>query len=152
MKKFQFTLQKLMDFRQQELDRQKNTLRVLQADLQRIYEEKDELSRKVVESSQELEEVCRQGAQAFEISVRKRYIVTLQQEIHARELTAQRKQEEINKQLGVVVEATKDVRTLEKLEEKQLEDYKAAATKENEQFIEEFVSGQSIRKAQEQSV
>lgn len=152
MKKFQFTLQKLMDFRQQELDRQKNTLRVLQADLQRIYEEKDELSRKVVKSSQELDEVCRQGAQAFEISVRKRYIVTLQQEIHAREFTAQRKQEEINKQLGVVVEATKDVRTLEKLEEKQLEDYRAAATKENEQFIEEFVSGQSIRKAQGQSV
>lgn len=148
MKKFQFTLQKLMDFRQQELDRQKNTLSALQADLQRIYQEKDELELKVAQSSEELEQVCRQGAQAFEISVRKRYIVTLQQEIHARELSAERKQEEINHQLGVVVEATKDVRTLEKLEEKQLEDYKAAAVKENEQFIEEFVSGQSIRKAQ----
>ncbi len=148
MKKFQFTLQKLMDFRQQELDRQKNTLSVLQAELQRIYEEKDELSRKVEEFSAELEEVCRSGAQAYEISVRKRYIVSLQQEIHARELSAAQKQEEINRQLGVVVEATKDVRTLEKLEEKQLEDYKAAAVKENEQFIEEFVSGQSIRKAQ----
>ena len=152
MKKFQFTLQKLMDFRQQELDRQKNILSALQADLQRIYEEKDELIRKVVELSTELEVVCRAGAQAFEISVRKRYIVTLQQEIHAREVSAAQKQEEINKQLGVVVEATKDVRTLEKLEEKQLEEYKAAAVKENEQFIEEFVSGQSIRKAQSQSV
>ena len=148
MKKFQFTLQKLMDFRQQELDRQKNTLSVLQAELQRIYEEKDELSRKVEEFSAELEEVCRSGAQAYEISVRKRYIVSLQQEIHARELSAAQKQEEINRQLGVVVEATKDVRTLEKLEEKQLEYYKAASVKENEQFIEEFVSGQSIRKAQ----
>ena len=148
MKKFQFTLQKLMDFRQQELDRQKNTLSVLQAELQRIYEEKDELSRKVEEFSAELEEVCRSGAQAYEISVRKRYIVSLQQEIHAREISAAQKQEEVNRQLGVVVEATKDVRTLEKLEEKQLEDYKAAAVKENEQFIEEFVSGQSIRKAQ----
>ena len=137
-----------MDFRQQELDRQKNTLSVLQAELQLIYEEKDELSRKVEEFSAELEEVCRSGAQAYEISVRKRYIVSLQQEIHARELSAAQKQEEINRQLGVVVEATKDVRTLEKLEEKQLEDYKAAAVKENEQFIEEFVSGQSIRKAQ----
>ena len=78
--------------------------------------------------------------------------MTLQQEIHAREFNAARKQEEINKQLGIVVEATKDVRTLEKLEEKQLEDYKAAAVKENEQFIEEFVSGQSIRKAQSQNV
>ena len=70
----------------------------------------------------------------------------------AKDASAARKQEEINKQLGVVVEATKDVRTLEKLEEKQLEDYKAAANKENEQFIEEFVSGQSIRAAQTQSV
>lgn len=150
MKKFQFTLQKLMDFRQQELDRQKNTLSVLQADLQRIYQEKEELIRRVEESSADLELVCRQGAQAFEISVRKRYIVTLQQEIHAHDASAALKQQEINKQLGVVVEATKDVRTLEKLEEKQLEEYKAAAAKENEQFIEEFVSGQSIRKSQSQ--
>lgn len=150
MKKFQFTLQKLMDFRQQELDRQKNTLSALQADLQRIYQEKEELIRQVEECSADLELVCRQGAQAFEISVRKRYIVTLQQEIHAHDASAALKQQEINKQLGVVVEATKDVRTLEKLEEKQLEEYKAAATKENEQFIEEFVSGQSIRKSQSQ--
>ena len=152
MKKFQFTLQKLMDFRQQELDRQKNTLSALQADLQRIYAEKEQLIKQVEEFSAELETICRQGAQAFEISVRKRYIVTLQQEIHAKDTSAARKQEEINKQLGVVVEATKDVRTLEKLEEKQLEDNKAAANKENEQFIEEFVSGQSIRAAQTQSV
>lgn len=145
MKKFQFTLQKLMDFRQQELDRQKNTLSALQAELQRIYQEKEELIRRVEESSQDLEIICRQGAQAFEVSVRKRYIVSLQQEIHAHDASAAMKQQEINKQLGVVVEATKDVRTLEKLEEKQLEDYRAAANKENEQFIEEFVSGQSIR-------
>ena len=115
-------------------------------------DQKEQLIKQVEEFSAELETVCRQGAQAFEISVRKRYIVTLQQEIHAKDTSAARKQEEINKQLGVVVEATKDVRTLEKLEEKQLEDYKAAANKENEQFIEEFVSGQSIRAAQTQSV
>ena len=148
MKRFQFTLQKLMDFRQQELDRQKNSLSALQADLQRMHQEKEELIRRVEQSSEELDVVCRQGAQAYEISVRKRYIVSLQQEIHAHEFSISMKQEEVNKQLGVVVEATKDVRTLEKLEEKQLEEYQAAATKENEQFIEEFVSGQSIRKAQ----
>ena len=152
MKKFQFTLQKLMDFRQQELDRQKNTLSALQAELQRIYQEKEELIRRVEESSQDLEIICRQGAQVFEVSVRKRYIVSLQQEIHAHDASAAMKQQQINKQLGVVVEATKDVRTLEKLEEKQLEDYKAAANKENEQFIEEFVSGQSIRAHNEQRI
>ena len=62
-----------------------------------------------------------------------------------REAQAAEKRIEIEKQLGIVVEATKDVKTLEKLEEKQLEEYKALEIKENEQFIEEFVSGAAAR-------
>ena len=147
MKKFTFTLQKLKDFRGQELDRQKNTLAVLQGDLKRIEETQAELLEKVEIQSRELEQVCSRGAAAYDIAVRKRYIVTLQQEIHLKEQQAVLKQQEIEKQLSVVVEATKDVKTLEKLEEKQLEEYKHYAGKENEQFIEEFVSGQTVRKA-----
>ena len=147
MKKFQFSLQKLMDFREQELDRQKNTLSMLQADLKRIQEARELLLVKVDEQSEQLERVCRLGAVASEIAMRKRYIVTLQQEIHLKEQQAIKKQQEIEEQLGVVVEATKDVKTLEKLEEKQLEEYNHQAGKENEQFIEEFVSGQTVRAA-----
>lgn len=147
MKRFQFTLQKLMDFREQELDRQKNTLSMLQADLRRIQEAREVLLDKVDEQSEQLDRVCRMGAVASEIAMRKRYIVTLQQEIHLKEQQAVLKQQEIEKQLGVVVEATKDVKTLEKLEEKQLEEYNHQAGKENEQFIEEFVSGQTVRAA-----
>ncbi len=145
MKKFQFTLQKLKDFREQELDRQKNTLSALRGELARIEEITAELRRKVFAESQELEQACLKGMQVNELSVRKRYIVTLQQEIHQREAQAVQKRQEIDAQLGVVVEATKDVKTLEKLEEKQLEEYKAQETKENEQFIEEFVSNASAR-------
>lgn len=145
MKKFQFTLQKLMDFREQELDRQKNTLNALRGELNKIEAAAAELRRKVYAESAELERVCSEGAQAYEISVRKRYIVTLQQEIHARDAQAVQKRQEIDAQLGVVVEATKDVKTLEKLEEKQREEYKALENKENEQFIEEFVSNAALR-------
>ncbi len=145
MKKFQFTLQRLKDFREQELDRQKNILSVLRGELKMIEDSAEELRRKIFAESADLERVCASGAPAFEISVRKRYIVTLQQEVHFKEAQAVQKQAEIDKQLGVVVEATKDVKTLEKLEEKQLEEYKAAETKENEQFIEEFVSNTSAR-------
>ncbi len=147
MKKFRFSLQKLMDFREQELDRQKNTLSMLQADLRRIQEAREVLLDKVDEQSEQLDRVCRLGAVASEIAMRKRYIVTLQQEIHLKEQQALLKQQEIEKQLGVVVEATKDVKTLEKLEEKQLEEYNHQVGKENEQFIEEFVSGQTVRAA-----
>lgn len=145
MKKFQFSLQKLMDFREQELDRQKNTLSALRVELQNIEEAAEALRVKVSEESAELERKCTQGAQAYEISVRKRYIVTLQQDIHLKEAQAAQKRAEVEAQLNVVVEATKDVKTLEKLEEKQLEEYKALENKENEQFIEEFVSNASIR-------
>ena len=145
MKKFQFTLQKLMDFREQELDRQKNTLNALRGELNKIESAAADLRRKVFAESTELERVCSEGAQAYEISVRKRYIVTLQQEIHMREAQAVQKRHEIDAQLGVVVEATKDVKTLEKLEEKQLEEYRALENKENEQFIEEFVSNSALR-------
>lgn len=147
MKKFQFSLQKLMDFREQELDRQKNTLSMLQADLRRIQEAREVLLDKVDEQSELLERVCRLGSSASDIAMRKRYIVTLQQEIHLKEQQVLQKQQEIEQQLGVVVEATKDVKTLEKLEEKQLEEYNHQAGKENEQFIEEFVSGQTVRAA-----
>ena len=147
MKKFQFTLQKLMDFREQELDRQKNALAVLQGDLKRINDRREELTEMVVKYSNDLVASSAVGLPAAEISMRKRYIVTLQQEIHECEQRAILKQQEIDKQLSIVVDATKDVRTLEKLEEKQLEEYKAAEGKENELFIEEFVSGGAVRSA-----
>ncbi len=145
MKKFRFSLQKLMDFREQELDRQKNILSILQGELRVIEESTEQLRRKVYAESTELERVCSEGAPVYEVSVRKRYIVTLQQEIHMKEAQALQKKAEIDAQLGVVVEATKDVKTLEKLEEKQLEEYKALELKENEQFIEEFVSNATAR-------
>lgn len=136
-----------MDFREQELDRQKNTLSMLQADLRHIQEARALLLDKIAEQSEQFERVCRMGSSATDIAMRKRYIVTLQQEIHLKEQQALMKQQEIEQQLGVVVEATKDVKTLEKLEEKQLEEYNHRAGKENEQFIEEFVSGQTVRAA-----
>lgn len=145
MKKFHFTLQKLKDFQEQELDRQKNALSLLQADLRRIEEAREVLVGKVEQQSEQLDRVYKLGSTASEIAMRKRYIVTLQQEIHLKEQQAIQKQAEIEEQLSVVVEATKEVKKLEKLEEKQLEEYNLAAGKENERFIEEFVGTQSVR-------
>lgn len=138
-------MQKLKDFREQELDRQKNALSLLQADLKRIEDAREVLVGKVAEQGEQLERVYKLGSTASEIAMRKRYIVTLQQEIHLKEQQAIEKQAEIEQQLSVVVEATKEVKKLEKLEEKQLEEYNHAAGKENERFIEEFVGTQSAR-------
>lgn len=145
MKKFRFSLEKLKDFREQELDRQKNTLAALQAELRGVLDEIEELKKHLAVQDAELTKVSAAGASAYDIALRKRYIVTIQADIHLKEQQAARKQNDINRQLDVVVEATKGVRTMEKLEEKQLEEYKFLENKENEQFIEEFVSTQSAR-------
>ena len=145
MKKFRFSLEKLKDFREQELDRQKNTLAALQAELRGVLDEIEELKKQLAVQDAELSKVSAAGASAYDIALRKRYIVTIQADIHLKEQQAARKQNDINRQLDIVVEATKDVRTMEKLEEKQLEEYKFLENKENEQFIEEFVSTQSAR-------
>ena len=52
MKKFHFTLEKLKDFRDQELDRQKNALSALQAELRRINDTAESLRVKVAEQSE----------------------------------------------------------------------------------------------------
>ncbi len=151
MKKFEFSLQKLLDFREQELEKQKNALAMLQMDLKRIEEARELLIEKVAEQNEQLERVFTLGSSANDIAMRKRYIVSLQQEIHLKEQQEAQKKQEIERQLGVVVEATKDVRTLEKLEEKQLEEYNSASRKENELFIEEFVSGKTVRASMQQT-
>jgi len=56
MKKFQFSLQKLMDFREQELDRQKNTLSALRVELQNIEEAAEALRVREPKKAQSLSE------------------------------------------------------------------------------------------------
>ena len=62
------------------------------------------------------------------------------------------KEREIERQLEAVVQATQEVSKLDKLEEHQLEEYRAAEQKETELFIEEFVSNSDWRKAHAENV
>ena len=84
---------------------------------------------------------------ATDIAIHKRYINAKQQELHMQRHKILMKNRDIEHQLQVVIDATMEVSKLEKLEEQQIEEYKAAEQKENEQFIEEFVSNADWRKA-----
>ena len=77
------------------------------------------------------------------LSLHKKYVSSLQQDIYRIKGLMAQKREEIENQLQKVIDATKEVSKLEKLEEKQLEEYRYAAQKEQEQIIEEFVTNGS---------
>ena len=146
MKKFVFTLQRLKEYREQTLDTEKGTLAELRAELREMEAELEKILEDIVRLNRELMELYRNGTTASDIAMHKRYINNKQQELHMKRHQILMQNRKIEQQLEAVIDATKEVSKLEKLEEHQLEDYKAAEQKETEMFIEEFVSNADWRK------
>lgn len=147
MKKFVFTLERLKQYREQVLETEKGSLADLRGQLNRLQAELEDILEELARLNRELVEMYERGTTPLDISVHKRYIAAKQQELHMKRHQIMLKEREIERQLEVVVEATKEVSKLEKLEDQQREEYKAAEQKETEAFIEEFVSNSDWRKA-----
>ncbi len=147
MKKFVFTLERLKQYREQTLETEKGTLAELRGDLNRLQGELEDILEELARLNRELIEKYEQGTTPLDISLHKRYISAKQQELHLKRHQIMMKEREIEAQLQVVIAATQEVSKLEKIEERQIEEYKAAEQKENELFIEEFVSNSDWRKA-----
>ncbi len=143
MKKFNFTLQSLKKYNDQVLDSEKSVLGRLRAELTEMQAELDAKTAEYELSIDKLNELVRGGTTAMRLSLHKKYVSSLQQDIYRIKGRMAQKRDEIEQQLQRVIEATKEVSKLEKLEEKQLEEYRYAAQKEQEQIIEEFVSNGS---------
>ncbi|MBR5088086.1 MAG: flagellar export protein FliJ [Ruminiclostridium sp.] len=146
MKKFVFTLQKLKEYREQTLDTEKGTLAELRAELRELEAELEHILEEIVKLNRDLSELYERGTTANDIAVHKRYINNKQQELHMKRHQILMQNRKIEAQLETVIDATKEVSKLERLEEHQIEEYKAAEQKETEQFIEEFVSNADWRK------
>lgn len=140
MKKFNFTLQSLKRYNDQVLSGEKSVLGRLRAELAEQQALLDEKTAEYEQSIIKLNSLVSEGTTAMRLSLHKKYVSSLQQDIYRIKAQMAQKREEIEIQLEKVVEATKEVSKLEKLEEKQLEEYRYTAQKEEELRIEEFVS------------
>lgn len=140
MKKFNFTLQSLKRYNDQVLSGEKSVLGRLRAELAEQQALLDEKTAEYEQSIIKLNSLVSGGTTVMRLSLHKKYVSSLQQDIYRIKAQMAQKREEIEIQLEKVVEATKEVSKLEKLEEKQLEEYRYAAQKEEELRIEEFVS------------
>lgn len=118
---------------------------ILRGELRDLNIELDALIKLINLKSDELEHMMLRSVTPADFAANKRFITFKQQEAHEMRRLIALKEEEVEQQLAVVVEATKEVSTLEKLEERQLEEYNYAKNKEEELFIDEFVSNQRIR-------
>lgn len=136
-------MQSLKKYNDQMLDSEKSVLGRLRAELAEMQAELDAKNAEYELSIDKLNELVRGGTTAMRLSLHKKYVSSLQQDIYRIKGRMAQKRDEVEQQLQRVIDATKEVSKLEKLEEKQLEEYRYAAQKEQEQIIEEFVSSGS---------
>lgn len=144
MKKFKFSLDKLKSYREQILKTEENELGRRRKKVIALQEEKAMLEGKVEQCNCEFRQRAMNAVTPQEIKVAKGYIATLQENIREIDRQILNAQDRVEQQIQVVVEATKEVSSLEKLEEGQLDEYNKMTMKQEELFIEEFVSNSNF--------
>lgn len=146
MKKFKFTLEKLKGYKEQIKKREENTLAALRAEQAQAAAERKRLQQELDERNARFIEESATGMSAQKVITDKSFMSYVIEQIKKKDKEIGELGIKINKQLLVVIEATKEVTTLEKLEEKQLEEYKFKAQKADEAFIEEYVNNREHTK------
>ena len=145
MKKFNFPLEKVLRFRTSLLDEEKNKLAELRRDVIETENKIDDCRRQMAESDLELKESAAKGTTIQRIQILNFQIESARNMIEELEKQLKKQQLLVERQLGVVLEATKDVNGLERLKEKQREEYNEAVRKEDDLTISELVSSQYVR-------
>lgn len=149
MKKFQFGLEHVRDYRDRLLEEELGKLQRLKAAVAQIEGQIQRLRQEFSQVSAQLADAQRRGTTSAQIQC-----FGLQLEaarLQLQELEAQRKkaQQQVDLQTRIVVEANQEVSKLDKLKERQLDAYRAQAAKAEEQQVEELVSQSHARRAGE---
>ncbi len=138
MKKFQFSLKKLSNYKEQVLRKEKNELATLRNILQLHKDERQSLITKLEKASEDFNK--ERDFTPQKMAIHRNYTLALNDSIIQKIAQIDDMEKKIEKQLDVVLGVTKELNSFEMLESKQLEEYNKTAQKQNELFIEEFVS------------
>lgn len=139
MKKFSFSLNKVLDYKTQIED----SLRSEHAEAVKAVNEKEEKIQSMEDSYyrkiQELNDTKKNKCSIKELCIYEDYLSYSSQQIRRekdRLVTLQKKEQEEREE---VIEAKKERRSIDLLKDKKKKEYDALAQKEEERFIEEFV-------------
>ena len=136
MKRFEFTLHRVRDFRRQQLEVEEAKLEALAVERIALDAMAERLRKETAQIRQSL--MVTASAEAQELVAADRYLGRLQiaAKQHAGKIADW--QARIQKQQEAMVEARRHVRLMEKLEAKQLGEWKAAADREQENLASEL--------------
>lgn len=152
MKSFVFSLARMRNYKEQLLDKEKITLRALQKKKNDIEEQihQVQLYRDLKKAELQRRQVA--GMDAFGLSEYSFFLENTRlqlEDLHKQLIAAER---EVEIQLQIVIQASREVAGLDKLEEKQLEEYRQLEAKDNELQIQEHVITALVRKQADAAV
>ena len=140
MKKFEFSLRHMRDYRERLLDEEKGTLQRRKAERDQIENDIARLEGDFAALSRKMQEKAEKGTTVIELRKLSAQMDNVRLQIQDLEKALVKAEQRVEKQMDVVVEANKEVTKLDKLEEKQREEYRHQASKAAEDRIDEFVS------------
>lgn len=146
MKKFNFPLQKVLDYRKQLLEVERNKLKLINAKILDIEQKRMELNREYEIKNSQFEEEAKNGLPAMEYQTRQGYLASLLEkdsELLYLLKTIKKQQEE---QTKVVIKFNQNVLILERLKDKKIKEYDKYILKDAEKMIDEFVNSKKFNK------
>ena len=148
MKKFRFSLETVLEYKQQILDSLQAEHGAILARIRKQEEHIEALEAEYRHLSQEFNRRKAEGISILDALKYEQYLRAMERQIEeAHQLLRDlQKQEEAKRK--EVVEAKKDTSSIEKLREKKLEVYTKAVQKSEENLIDEFVTTKRIMEAQ----
>ena len=150
MKKFAFSLQRMLAYKESLYEKERNELARLRRERVEVEQRRDATQAQEYAADREYRrKAAAEGVTADEVAAvnyqrrAARYLVE-QLEMQMRDLDVR-----IERQLEVVVQLDRDVKSLEKLKEKKWEEYQFEANKEEQERIAELVSMKFIEDSRE---
>ena len=141
MKKFNFPLERMLNYQEQDLEKERGIMSRLLAARTGLEEKRLRLMEEMEEIQSERGKEIRKGTTIFSSVL----LVSGKKQLEEIRNELNRIDEEIEKQRQIVVSVSQEVKKLENLKEKQLEEYRHAEAKEEQEMISEHVSGSFVR-------
>ncbi|MGD9568630.1 MAG: flagellar export protein FliJ [Sedimentibacter sp.] len=146
MKKFNFSLQKVLEIKEQVLESLKIELGILNNDLFNIDESIKNFKKQFSDINNEFVLKSSISVSVGEMTYYKMLMNSILKQIESKEEEEHVVFKKIESKRQEIVNMNMEISSIEKLKEKELEKYNKAVLKSEEIFIEEFVSNKSLTK------
>lgn len=140
MKAFRFSLDRVRGFKSQILDKEKKVLGVLIKNRDEILSKIDEIERHRLALSHEAENKQKEGVSISELTSYNYLIENARAQLKQLEIKLNKAEEELEAQRQVVLTIYQEKTGMDKLEERQVQEYQLLAAKDTENEIMQVIS------------